>query len=292
MWPNGIWVGNEQRYIAVPATFSNGAHKIGSIVKSQLHESTSFGYFQSISEEQTTAPTLNLVTALPYDSLSNPFFSGRPGVVEATGLNMRTAAYGVRVSFMGRLSDTEGSVMYMAPWEPQDDSTNFSALRRDVSFRRKYFSSNRTFTFFWQPTCDDVRFTQDYGDAYAATTFGHGRHFMSLSGLTAGDKLQFEIIHVQEFVGARAIPTNVPRILSPDATHVLNTLVHAHGATGGDPTGAPPLESLVEIVKAIHDPGAENISKVVDRLLKGQPGLRSSLPGFAAAYRNMLSVSG
>lgn len=177
-------------------------------------------------------------TAIDWPQLSSPFNSGT-----SAAMDYRTVAYGVRITFTGPLSETEGWVEMVQPYEPMygtSAASAFDQFRRDRSYRKDYFSSKRTYEYYYSPTCDDIKFVQDKSNTALAASEVSSRFCLRIGGLKTTDILQIEFVAVQEWVGHLSIPTQQPRLVTPDATHVVNALVAGHGALNqkGEPNHA------------------------------------------------------
>jgi hypothetical protein len=155
------------------------------------------------------------------DSLTNPFTTG-------AGVEARCETFGIRVTFIGKLSDTEGYVDFVQPYERPQAGDNFNKYRKDMSFKRHFFGDARSTTYVFQPTCDDVSFSK-VSSAVSGTS-SYSRLMMKVGGLASGDKIQVEYISVYSYTGSRSLATQKPLTVSPHATHLANSLVMGHGA--------------------------------------------------------------
>jgi hypothetical protein len=196
-----------------------------------------------------------------YEALSSPFYSGATGAAgQATGEEFRTAAYGVRITYMSKLADTEGYVEHYAPAEYPSNLSAVSAYsRRDQAYRINYFGVKKSFCYFWTPNCDEIPFSLDVCDSALSNQRIPSRFAIRVGGLTEGEKIRMEIICVQEWTGAKAVATQIPRTLTPDSTHVTNALTVHRGAQhdqeeGGVITRGVKLSHLAAGHKAIAHP--------------------------------------
>jgi len=164
-------------------------------------------------------------TQIPYQARSNP-------LEPAAGDEFRTAAFGIRVTFMGKLSDTEGSIMFFAPAEYPEGGESWYSYLSDSSTRRRFFGDGRSQEYYWHPTCDEIPFA---GFTTGVTTGGYpSRLALVCDNLAPGDKVMIEVISIQEWTGLGAIPSQVPRTQSPDSTHAVNALVSGRGIINGE----------------------------------------------------------
>lgn len=174
----------------------------------------------------------------------------QPFEASTTSMEYRTCAYAVRVTFIGKLTDTEGFVEFAAPWELPKVTDFLSSYKRDVSHKLKFFSSQRTHTFNWAPACNDVIFAEN--DLSSSDIDMGTRFLLRIGGLAAGDKLLIEVIKITEYTGALTVSTQQPRRQSPDATHVLNAMVTHNGHVNDD--RGPRFEHVVGAHKMISHP--------------------------------------
>lgn len=217
-------------------------------------------YFQSATAGNV-APVLTLTTALQYDRVDTPF------LMTQDGTEFRTSSYGVRVTFIGRLIDTEGYIEFAAPYELPNRNEATTGFRADRSYRREFFGDKRTHEFVWQPNCDDVKFSLD-APAVPEGTGDPSRFFMTIAGLQPGDKFIVETFCVQEFTGRKAIPVQTAKKLTQDATHVVNALVSGHGSVNKPSLGqtrAPRLATLATAHKVNGHPLLRRILTGVGR---------------------------
>jgi len=178
--------------------------------------------------QKTTPPVGVTMTAMPWDTLKNPFTI--PTLT--SDVKFKLTAFGVRISFVGKLTDTEGFVDFYNPYHwtgTPDDPKDLSSLRRDPSHRREYFSNKRTHTFVWHPNCESA----SYASQDRVTLFNPAdkvsRFMLQVSGVEAGDKFEVEYIGFQEFTGHPAISTNTPSPITPDLVHVANAIPEMKG---------------------------------------------------------------
>lgn len=167
---------------------------------------------------------------LAYEDLTSPFMSGNGFASNtSTGQQFRTAAFGVRVTYVGRLADTEGYVEHYAPAEYAYGGES-SFQRRDQAYRLRTFGVQKTHEFYWTPNCDEIRYSLDMGSGSIPGYTLTSRFGIQIGGMQTGDKVRIEYICVQEWAGNKAIPTQIPRSLTPDATHMVNAITLHRGA--------------------------------------------------------------
>jgi len=286
-WPNGSTIGNSTLQSGVSGTTIGGiTSRIGPNLNSATLPTSVGCIYQTTSalaEAALVAPALATTNALLYDGLINPFPSGNTGTSGANGMQFRTAAFGVRFSFVGKLADTEGYVEWYAPYELPNANPGvvIRSLRKDPSYRRCYFSDQRTFEFFWEPTCDDIEFSQDNGDN-ATVTSVNSRHFAILGGLASGDKLEIEYVTFQDWTGVRALSTSVPVYVAANPSALANTVLATHGSINSDVSDGKTHQAVDKWEVYSHLVGAANsavdlyakfanhpASQKLARLLKG-----------------------
>lgn len=190
---------------------------------------------------------------LPWDALTNPFAIPK----DQSDTKFRCTAFGIRISYTGKLSDTEGYVDYYNPYKwsgVAGETVDMDSLRRDPSHRRKYFSNKRTHTFVWHPN----QLAESYadialnGDPIENCT---SRTMLRIGGVTFGDKFELEYIGFQEFIGFMAVSTNSPAPVTKDTVHVANAIPEMHGRMNGGAGAAPiSLAQHVAVQKAITAP--------------------------------------
>jgi hypothetical protein len=179
-----------------------------SAIDSGLHMSSS-----------TTNPITFPVTVVPFES-------GSIGDSLETGHQARTVAFGIRVSFIGPLNDTEGFVEFVSPAEylGQGLGSTLEANRADASYRRHFFGVDRTHTFYWTPNCDEVKYLSNWGNSKHGSVAANSRFLLRLDGLDTGDKILVEVAAIQGFTGNETAPLAIPRPVSVDSQHIINTL--------------------------------------------------------------------
>jgi len=239
----------------------------------QMHDTS----FTGIAFTHPSAPLttgVSLTESLPWDNLQNPF----PIPDKTSDTKFRCTAFGLRVSYTGKLSDTEGYVDYYNPYKwsgTSDQPVDMNSLRRDPSHRRKYFSNKRTHTFVWHPN----QLAESYADIalnasnMAACT---SRTMLRIGGIQAGDVFEIEYIGFQEFIGFRAVSTNSASPVSKDIVHVSNAIPEMHGRMNGDAGKAPvSLAQHVAVQKAISAPpsispvAGEDHESALSKVVKG-----------------------
>lgn len=185
-------------------------------------------------------------TGLIYDRLVAPFAIS----TERSDVQMRTSKLGVRVTFTGKLLDTEGWVDVYNPqlWPGSSEygvagqSVYLSTMRRDDSFARKYFSSKRTYEFVWTPNCQSLVDTAVDAIIVSSAALRDSRFVIQVGGLQEGDKVQVEWICAQEFTGTPTTSTLTPSPVTHDITHLANAIPKmAATNTYSSPKQAPTL---------------------------------------------------
>lgn len=236
----------------------------------------------------TTPPATNVAaptTALVWDGLVNPFAIPP----EASDVKFRNIAFGVRISYSGKLQDTEGYVDFFNPYAwtgTANLSRTVASLRRDPSHRRFYFSNKRTHTFVWHPNCESSTYASIYraGDADLSRT--PSRFVMEVGGCAAKDIFEVEYIIFQEFTGHPAVPTNTPSPVAHDITHVANAIPELRGKMNAGATVGPTstLSQHVAVSK-MHEHSSViggAASTVADTVAKHVKGPKTSVLGTIA----------
>jgi hypothetical protein len=226
-----------------------------STVDSGLHMATS-----------TTTPIKFPVTVVPFES-------GNVANSQETGYQARTVAFGIRVSFIGPLTDTEGFVEFVSPAEYLGDGLGLTleANRSDASYRRHFFGVDRTHTFYWTPNCDEVKYLSNFGNTKHGNALCNSRFLLRLDGLAAGDQILIEVAAIQGFCGNETAPLAIPRPVSVDAQHIINTLQvfrgqhhpHSHPAER-KAEGGVDYVPLAAGMKARASPALRAISNAAD----------------------------
>lgn len=199
--------------------------------------------------------------------------------------NGRTVAYGVRVSYTGSLGNTKGYVEFFQPTECPPTgiilgSTNtMSANRRGVAFRRHYFSSHRTFTYVWEPICDEIDDVQISGSGTPSQNIVGCRLAAHIGGTVENDSFAVEVISFQELSGTPWAQSAIPVPQSPDAVHMANAIVANYGMvnTGGDAHGSQ------------QEPQPLHISAALDKL-KYTAGVVTSARQAAASVAEIVGL--
>ena len=217
-------------------SFSGGFSQVGTTNGTLAgFRGTMCAYQQSASDDPSQVCASGSATAIRFPYNTIPTHSGLPASAAPTGYQARTAAFAIRVSFIGPLSDTEGYVDFVMPSEygeagPVGAAPSMGMYRTDPSFRRHFFGVERTFEFFWTPNCDELRYMEEYGDTKHAAVNLWSRFFLNVGGLATNDKIMIEVATVQEVVVPRANATAAPRPVSVDSQHIVNALQLHHGA--------------------------------------------------------------
>lgn len=219
------------------------------------------------------------VTAITFPNVTRPVILGKSGASTVlTGCQVRTVAYGIRVSYIGKLSDTEGFVDFVSPPEYTTFNVTGGTMtenRPDASFRRHFFGVERTHTFYWTPNCDEVKYMQNYGNTKHAGVTLNSRFMLRIDGVETGDKFLVEVAAIQGFTGNRTANVVIPRPVSVDSQHIINTLqVHrgAHHPTSDKadrkPRGARNLKAIAAGHKARSTPALQYITQGANFVMK------------------------
>lgn len=220
----------------------------------------------------------SLLTPVPFDPSAGQVLRMINNNDPSTGYDMRQSYYGIRVTFIGKLQDTEGFVEYINPYEPatEDEGASqnrFEAQRRDKSYRRRFFSSHRTHTFAFHPNCDSPKLApvSGAGPIDAPTC---SRQWVRVSGLREGDKILIEVVSGQEYVARPLVGVSQNFKVTPDAIAVGNAILSHHGdanenleAKGG--RKLPSLASHVVTHKILSHPFASRIAKTIANVTEG-----------------------
>lgn len=206
----------------------------------------------------TLSPTTagSPLNSLPWDDLENPFVV--PG--KDTDVAFKCTAFAVRITYSGKLLDTEGYVDFYNPYAwtgTNAEARTMSSLRRDPSHRRGYFSNNRTHTYVWHPNCESSNYARVVRDTTIASTEVVSRMMLQLGGVTPGDTFEIEFIGFQEFTGYTAVATNTPAPIAHDVVHVANAIPDLRGKMNKGATNGPTstLAQHVAASKAMSVPG-------------------------------------
>jgi hypothetical protein len=191
------------------------------------------------------------IVGMPWDELENPFSIPSTN----SDVQFKITALGVRITYVGKLADTEGFVDFYNPYDwsgTPGDPREMNSLRRDPSHRRGYFSNQRTHTFVWHPNCE----SSTYGliDVNPITLGSvPSRFMMQVGGVEKGDKFEVEYIGFQEFKGPRAVATNTPSPVADDMLHVANAIPALKGKMNKGASNGPTstLEQHVQASKML-----------------------------------------
>lgn len=232
-------------------------------------------------------PNPSTLSPLSYELLDTPFLSGGNGLPgrDGNGLEFRTAAFGVRVTYISRLMDTEGFVEHYAPAEyPEEVNSNLSA--RDTAWRINYFGAKRSYCFYWTPNCDEIVYSQDNHDNLIAPDIGASTRFaIKLGGLNAGDVVRVEWMCIQEWTGHKAIPVQIPRTLTADVTHIVNALTLHRGSQhdekdiAGNMRKGQSLKMITSGVKVLSHP-------MLRRAINAAPGVMKDIGEVVGAVKS------
>jgi hypothetical protein len=225
----GAYSSANDGYTAGHVTYSSIDYPLGPIISMTGTAASPIAMLTSNGLNHMGTGAASALNPLFYDGLLTPFGCGGSA---SSNNKYRTIAYNVRITFQGPLSETEGYIRYWQPYEPITGSAasgiHPTVYDRDRSYRKKFFSARRTYEVIWHPSCDDLDFIED-------TSFSNVVHSVSsrmpiwIGGLKSSDTINVEVIAVQEWTGIKSIPTQVPRLATPDTVHVQNAIVLGHG---------------------------------------------------------------
>lgn len=198
----------------------------------------------------TTSPSVYsggyALNPLLWDGLDNPFT-----IPKSDGqMKFRNTAFGIRISFIGKLVDTEGYVEFFNPYHWSQIAANgepvqIDSLRRDESYRRFYFSSNRTVTFVWSPNCESVQFASVVQADEISAKEVFSRMMFRIRGLNVEDIIEFEYIGFQEFTGFTTVATQTPSQNTVDSVHLGNAIPKLRGRMNTKGPEKTDIEKLV-----------------------------------------------
>jgi hypothetical protein len=235
-------------------------------------------YINASNPDPLTAPTqttpANPLSTFPWDDLENPFTI--PG--KQSDVMFKTTAFAIRITYSGKLLDTEGWVDFYNPYTwtgttPQPRT--MSSLRRDPSHRRGYFANKRTHTFVWHPNCESSNYVPIVRDDNPDVNAMVSRFMLEIGGVAPGDTFEIEYIGFQEFTGYTAVATNTPSPIAHDVVHVANAIPALQGKMNSGASNGPKstLAQHVAASKAISLPGVKHIAsgihEAVSKVVKG-----------------------
>lgn len=235
------------------------------------------------------------VVPMPWDQLQNPFAVPKAD----SDVKFRNTAFGIRISYAGRLLDTEGFVDFYNPFvwpaTPAEPRT-MASLRRDPSHRRIYFGNQRTATFVWHPNCESSQYGKfDRSGNFDPDTFV-SRMMLSIGGVESGDKFEVEYIGFNEYTGHPAIATNTPSPVALDVTHLANAIPALNGKMnrGASAGRVSTLAQHVAATKVIALPkhiapkaSGQDIHHVVKTMAKGKGDLFTDILDVALPFLAM-----
>lgn len=222
----------EETFIA-PATFAGAISAYPFIVpNASTYGPSVAAAYQWAANNDTLNAASSLLTPIRFDSDQNPVLS--LGTNQSNDYQLRTIAWGVRVSFISALQETEGWVEFIEPFEGQFSTTasgSFNGMRRTPSYRRRFFSDHRTHTFVWKPNCEAIKYAGIVPEAPASRNVP-ARSWLRIGGLKDGEEVMIEIMCTQELVARKYAGLSRPTHVSPDAIHVQNALASYPGGNG------------------------------------------------------------
>jgi hypothetical protein len=227
------------------------------------------GYVDPFVEQGTAVD--NNWAFLPYDTKDDPFFfTANASIPIQEQVTCRTIAFGVRVTYTGALQNTEGWVEFINPYEwptaLAGANVPFSGYRRDPSYRRVYFSKERTAEFIWRPNCEGPKFLGAYS-MVAGVNNTQGCRFCIKSGaMVSGDSYQVEWISHVEYINphSQSIMSLSPQ--SHDAAHIGNAIVTSHISNSH-------LAVEVEAHKHLAEPHSSSLLSAGEAALAGAGGI-------------------
>jgi hypothetical protein len=233
------------------------------------------------------------VRSAVWDQLINPF--AIPG--STSDVKFRCTAFAIRISYTGKLTDTEGFVDFYNPYAwtgTAQTQRDLSSLRRDPSHRRYYFGNQRTHEYVWHPNCESCSPVSINASNPFDCRQLISRFMFSIGGIAAGDIFEIEAIGFQEYTGHPAVPTNTPSPVATDVVHVANAIPQLQGTMNKGATGGKThtLEQHVAAQKVITaDPkvtphSGEDHESTVSKISKGV----STAASFASDVLPLLSM--
>lgn len=264
----------------------------GIILNSSLSDATGVSTGIAASYHTSTGAN-NLIqftnndTPIRYDAVTTPVIN----ILESarTDIQCRTIAYGVRVSFISQLQNTEGWVEFIQPYEGGFGigaaQSGFTANRRSPEYRRRFFSDHRTHTFVWSPNCDSIKMA-DFDTNAPTTDSTFSRMYLRLGGLSTGDIIMTEIVCNQEYTGRSFQGFTTNTHVTPEAIHVSNALATYHGQGNADRTANG---KLTRVKSMAHEIAAHKLSShpLASRILHQIVGMGEG----ALAGRSLLQIA-
>jgi hypothetical protein len=217
---------------------SNQDSQVGPILKNEAAPIALCGFVSrrtsALTVPFTTSPAVQTgspkLDGLAWDALENPFEVPKAG----GDMKFRNTAFAIRISYVGKLVDTEGFVEFFNPYHwPQESADGYAVqldtLRRDPSYKRFYFSANRTVTFVWSPNCESVDFASIVDADYSLPKDLFSRMMFRIKGIQPTDIIEFEYIGFQEFTGHTTISSQTPSENTVDSVHLGNAISKLRG---------------------------------------------------------------
>jgi hypothetical protein len=232
-YPGGVRKNTEVTDGETAEVTFTGAHRanVGSIVGNVngLSNGTMCGWADG-NQPNIKIPS-GSIQSIDFAPLTTPVAVG-DNTTAFTGVQQRTVAFGIRVSYIGRLADTEGYIEFVMPAEYMGyySTATIDEMRVDATYRRHFYGTERTHTFYWTPNCDDVKYMENQGDNKHASVNLDSRFMLRLGGMQSGDKYLVEVAAIQGFAGKKVQALQIPRPVSTDAQYIINTLQTHRGA--------------------------------------------------------------
>jgi hypothetical protein len=152
----------------------------------------------------------------------------------------RCIAYAIRISMISEVQGTRGYVEFFQPTEMPGGATavagyvnSMSSNRRGPAYRRHFFSMERTFTYVWEPICDDIEEALIMGTASVVQALSPSRLALHVGGVDSTAAFTIEVISITELAGRTFAAMASPGTQSPDADHLTNAMVREYGQTNG-----------------------------------------------------------
>ena len=250
---------------------------------------------ESATVDGDTAPNFASCSGLAYDALTSPTQClNHAGTSQSSPLQVRTSAFGIRISFIGKLTDTEGYIEFFNPFENFNVATgttqDLTALRRDPSYRRDFFSAKRTYTYVNHPNCNSVKYCHTPEASAGDASSAFSRMMVRIGGLVAGDKILIEYMVHQECTINTLAALNTPVTVAPDAIHLANALAGVHGHLNPKDGKKPPqIVHAIAASKVQHHPWLHAASRGVTSAasLLGGLAMPAAVKKIAAAVKQL-----
>lgn len=289
LFPEGLWNGEDEAMKMTYVDAGSPSQKVYSgMGPTEATIPSAFGLvIQNPSDQSNTnmalpnlaIPGINSSHFLLYNDVEAqwPTDAARNG---AASQHARAVGSALKVSFVGRQVDVEGTVESMCLFE-NPAKGQWPQFLTDRSFRTKSFGAKRDATVKWWPNCE----SKDWKRIEASASFGSSvRWRVKITGLQAGDKVRLDYCTNYELQRPQSLAMETPAPMTGDIPAVGNAIRTYHGSNATlaqhilaekvvrhpQLRDLPGMEKAVIVVDDEHERGKEAswVGKTIDTLLR------------------------